>query len=75
MLSGPVASPIRWKSSSRSLTCYIVYLQHEGQIVQVIESFAGSENGPNPDVLAWEIGEALGAVLEQFREIAMNLSP
>jgi hypothetical protein len=44
------------------------------QTVQVVESFEGSENGTNPDVLAQEIVEDLEAALEQFREIAADLT-
>jgi len=43
------------------------------QTVQVVESFEGSENGTDPDVLAQEIVEDLEAALEQFREIATDL--
>jgi hypothetical protein len=44
------------------------------QTVQVVESCEGSENGTNPDVLAQEIVEDLEAALEQFREIAADLT-
>jgi hypothetical protein len=47
--------------------------QHEVQTVHVVESFEGSENGTNRDVLAQEIVEDLDAALEQFREIAVDL--
>jgi type I restriction enzyme M protein len=38
------------------------------------ESLEESDNLPDPDVLAPEIVEDLEAALEQFREIAMDLS-
>jgi hypothetical protein len=44
------------------------------QTVQVVESVAGSENRLDPDVLAQEIVEDLGAALEQFRKIATDMS-